>query len=284
MRYAVGLCLVAAVGLLEAAQQPLQPLPDQETFLAEVRARLQTDGQRQYWYGYVETRRRTEVDGDGNVKSEAVKVVESSPGLSGEPRWDLVVMEDGEPVSEAELEKQRLERAKQVQETVGRLARQTEADREAQEREWAKQRRELADTMDDIFRVYDIEMLSREVIAGHTAIQLSLTPRPEATVLSKDGRWFRHFRGRVWISESEYELVRLEVEAIDDVNVGLGLLARVHKGTTASVERRKVDEAWLPIYFGYTVSARVMLLRRVRETISSEFSNYRKHSPELSTR
>ena len=282
MRYAVGLCLVVAVGLLEAGQQPL---PGKEPFLAEVRARLQTDAQRQYWYGYVETRRRTELDGDGEVKRESVTVIESSPGLPGEPRRDLVVIEDGEPVAAAELEKQRLEYEKRAQEYARRWARQTDADRDAQEREWAKQRRELADTMDDIFRVYDIEVLGREVIAGHATIQLSLTPRPEATVVSKDGRWFRHFRGHVWISESEHELVRLEVEAVDDVNVGMGLLARVHKGMTASVERRKVDgETWLPVYSAYTVSARVMLFRRVREIVSSEFSRYQKHSAELSTR
>lgn len=282
MRYALGLCLIVAVGLLEAGQQPL---PDKEAFLVAVRARLQTDGQRQYWYGYVETRRRTTLDGDGKVKSESVTVIESAPGLPGEPRRDLVVMKDGEPVSEAELEKQRLEHEKRTQEYAQKLARQTDEDREAQEREWAKQRRELADTMDDIFRAYEIEMLGREVIAGHPTIELSLTPRPAATVVSKDGQWFRHFKGRVWISESEYELVRLEVEAIDDVTVAMGLLARVHKGMTASVERRKVDgETWLPVLSSYTMSARVMLFRRVRETVSSEFSNYQKPSVEASTR
>ena len=128
------------------------------------------------------------------------------------------------------------------------LARQTDADRAKQEREWDKQRRELADSVDDVFRVYEIVMLGREPVDGHNTIVFSLAPRPGARAISEDGQWFRHFRGRAWISESEYELVRLDVEAIDDVDIGMGLLARVRKGTDASFERRKVNgEGWLPI-------------------------------------
>ena len=55
------------------------------------------------------------------------------------------------------------------------------------------------------------------------------------------------FKGKAWLSESEYELVRLDVEAVDSVSIGLGLVARMHKGTTASFSRRKVDgDTWLP--------------------------------------
>ena len=74
-----------------------------------------------------------------------------------------------------------------------------------------------------------------------------------------------------------YELVRLDVEAIDDVNLGMGLLARVHKGTVALFERHKLhDGVWLPTRATYTMSARVLLLRQMRTSVISEFSNYRK--------
>ena len=49
----------------------------------------------------------------------------------------------------------------------------------------------------------------------------------------------RNFSGRVWISESDHELARVEVEAVDNVSIGLGLLARLHKGSTLSFERRR---------------------------------------------
>jgi hypothetical protein len=156
------------------------------------------------------------------------------------------------------------------------VARQTDEDQAKQEREWDRQRRELADALDDVFRIYEIAPLGRQVIDGHDTIRFSLTPRPGVKAVSADGRWFASFRGRAWISESEYELVRLDVEAIDDVDIGLGVLARIHEGTVATFERRKVDGAWLPTATTYTMSARMLLLRQVRERVTSEYSSYRK--------
>jgi hypothetical protein len=87
----------------------------------------------------------------------------------------------------------------------------------------------------------------------------------------------RHFAGKAWVSETEYEVVRLEAEAIETASFGLGLLARVHKGSKAAFERRKVNgEEWLPASASYTASARVMLVRRLRIGGTMEFSDYRK--------
>lgn len=280
MRHTLTVRYVAALGLVLLANPAAPgegPLPDPHTFLPEVRARLQTDPQRQYGYTYVETQRHTTLDKAGRPTGGSVIVIESHPGFPGEARWERIVARDGKPVSEAELKKGDAERQRQSNDYTQKLARQTDADRAKQEREWDRQRRELADSVDDVFRVYEIVMLGREPVDGHNTIVFSLAPRPGARAISEDGQWFRHFRGRAWISESEYELVRLDVEAIDDVDIGMGLLARVRKGTDASFERRKVNgEGWLPIRARYTMSARVLLLRQVRESVTSEFSDYRK--------
>jgi hypothetical protein len=93
-----------------------------------------------------------------------------------------------------------------------------------------------------------------------------------------------NFSARAWISESEYELVKVDVEAVDSVSWGLGLLARLHEGATASYQRRKVNgEAWLPARVTYRGSGRVLLLRRMRLGGTSEFSNYRRFTVETTT-
>ena len=98
-----------------------------------------------------------------------------------------------------------------------------------------------------------------------------------------DGKIMRNFKARAWISESDYELVRIEIEAIDDLSFGMGLLARVHKGTVATFERRKVNnEVWLPAKVTWTASGRVLLLRRLRLRGMSEFSAYRKFTVDTS--
>ena len=89
---------------------------------------------------------------------------------------------------------------------------------------------------------------------------------------------------RHWISEADYELARVEIEAIDDLSFGLGLLARVHKGTTATYQRRKVnDEIWLPAQVTWNGTGRLFLVKRERVRGRSEFSGYRKFTVDTST-
>jgi hypothetical protein len=278
---------VAMVILAAAATPSTQerPLPDLEPFLKEVRARLETDASRQFGYSYLETRRRTSIDGKGRRRDEPVTVVESYPGLPGEEeRWERVLERDGKRVPDPELRKADEDRRKKAERVARTLAAQTTADKARIERERTADRRERALMVDDVFVVYDVGMLGRERIEGHDTIAFSLRPRPASRPRTREGRMLKLFRGRAWVSESDFELARLDVEAIDTVSIGMGLLARVHKGTTASFTRRKVnDEAWLPARAEYEVSARVLLLKRLREGGLYEFSNYRKFTVDTRT-
>jgi hypothetical protein len=276
------LCAILAGGGFAAQERPL---PEPEPFLREVRKHLERDQQRQSGYMYVETRRELKLDKRGRSTKETVKVFESYPGLPGEDeRWERLVSEDGRPVSAEELAKQDREREKKAQDYVRRLTRDPEKVEQEQRRELNKERREASEVVDEIFRVYDVRMLRREPIEGHDTIAMSLTPRPNAKPRTRDGKIMQKFNVRAWISESDYELVRVDVEAIDTVSIGFGLFARVHKGTKASFQRRKVnDEIWLPASVSYTASARVALLKVFRVGGSSEFSNYRKFTVDTST-
>lgn len=278
---------LAATGVLAAQAAPPQsaapqtaarPLPDREVFLREVRKRLQTDDERQRDYIYTETRRRVRVDGQGRPTGPAsVRVAESYPGLPGETRWERVLEDGGKRTSEADLRKQDAERQKKAEAFARRITTQTEADRRKAARNYAKRRAEQDALVDDVFRVYEMALLGREAVQGHDTIAVSLTPRQDAATRTSDGRWLKAFKGKAWVSESDFELVRLEVEAIRAVSVGLGLMAKMHQGTTVAFERRKVnDEVWLPARFAYQVSVRVLLLKGIRENGTSEYSGYRK--------
>jgi len=149
------------------------------------------------------------------------------------------------------------------------------------EREKARLRRSAA--IDDLFRIYDIRMIRREPIDGHVTILATLDPKAGVRPQTDDGKIMRNFKARAWVSESDYELVRIEIEAVSDLSFGMGLLARVHKGTIATYERRKVNgEVWLPAKVTWTASGRVLLLRRLRLRGISEFSAYRKFAVDTS--
>lgn len=260
-----------------AATAQDRPLPDPKPFLDDVRVHLRRDEELQSGYMYVETRRELKLDKSMRATKESVSVIESYPGLPGEERWERVLTEDGKPVPAAELEKRDRERQKKAEEYVRKLAQQTDKDRQKQRRQHEKQRREEAEIIDEIFRVYDIRLLRREAIEGHDTIVCALTPRRGVKARTRDGKIMQKFVATAWVSEADRELVRVDVEAIDTVSIGMGLLARVHRGTRASFQRRKVNgEAWLPARWDYSASARVMLLKTFRVGGTSEFSGYRK--------
>lgn len=275
------LLLVGACGLWMAS--PLasggQPLLDLPAFLQEVRAHLELDGVRQSRYVFIETRRDTKLDKDRRMLSEGVSVFESYPGLPGQPRWKRQVVRNGAPLSAVELEKQDRKRREHVIKYAAALERESRGDRAAAERQRERQRRENDAIVDDALRTQEVTMLGREVLAGHVVIVLSFTPKPDVEARTREGRLLRRFAGKAWVSEAEYEIAKLEVEAIDTVSVGLGVVARIHPGSRLVFERRKVNgEEWLPSSASYAVSARLLVFKNVRASAVSEFSGYRRFS------
>jgi len=78
--------------------------------------------------------------------------------------------------------------------------------------------------------------------------------------------------------------VRLDAEAIDTLSTGFGVLARLHKGSQLSFLRRRVnDEVWLPAAVHFRGGVRVALVRTLRRSGTSEFSDYRKFSVDTAT-
>ena len=275
---AVALALIVLA--TPAAQD--RPLPDQDAFAAQVKRHLATDEERQSGYTYLEKRTEQKLDASGRLKDQSVKVFEVYPGLPGEERYRRLIEENGRPVPAGDLAKRDRARQKDVVDYARKQS--IASERTKATREQDKARREYSAAVDDIFHIYDIRMLRRESLDGHDTIVATLTPIPGAQPRTDDGKIMRHFKARAWISEADYELVRVEIEAINDLSFGLGLLARVHKGTVATFQRRTVnDEVWLPAEVTWTASARVMLLRRLRLRGVSEFSNYRKFTVDTST-
>jgi hypothetical protein len=278
----MGRALVLLVAFLAAPAAQERPLPEYDAFAAQVKTHLATDEERQSGYMFVERRTEERLDASGRSTRESVKVFEVYPGLPGEDRYRRLIEEDGKPVPPVKLAEKDRDRQKEVEAYARRMSAPTDRQKETQHLQ--KERRRYESAVDDVFRVYDIQMVRRELVDGHETILAMLTPKPGVKPRTDDGKIMRHFKARAWISESDYELVRVEIEALDDLSFGMGLLARVHKGTTASYQRRKVnDEVWLPAQVTWTASARVMLLRRLRLRGIADFSGYRKFTVDTST-
>ena len=276
------LVLVLPVLLLAPLAAQDHPLPDLVGFADQVKAHLVSDEERQNDYMFIERRTAQKVDGAGRSRTESVDVFEVYPGLPGEGRYRRLIEEHGKPVPPETLARRDRDRRKAVESYARKVSMDAERQKEARQREKDRERQRAV--VDDLFRIYDIRLVRREALEGHETIVATLTPKDRAKPRTDEAKFLRHFKARVWVSESEYEPVRVELEAIDDLGVGWGLLARVHKGTVATYQRRKVNnEVWLPERATWTASARVLLLKRLRLRGVAEFSGYRKFIVDTST-
>ena len=272
--------LVMAIALFLCATPALaqeRPLPDSDPFFEKVKQRLQSDADRQSPYMYVETRREAKPDKNGRPTGESVKVIESYPGLPGEDRWEREIAVDGRPTSARDLEKQDRERQKYAEEYAKKLAKDPEKIKQSLARERAREQRAAEEAVAEMFVIFDVRLIGREALEGHDTVVITLTPRRGVKTKTSAGKLMQKFTARAWVSESEHELVRLEVESIDTVSAGFGLIARLHKGSKGAFQRRKVNgEDWLPASATYTGSARVGLVKVMRRIGVSEFSGYKK--------
>ena len=122
---------------------------------------------------------------------------------------------------------------------------------------------------------YDFRSTGREAIAGRSAVVLEFTPRPSARSVEGD-RILRRLRGRVWVDETEEEVVRAEITNLAPLKVGWGLGASVSSLTTR-LEFRKVDDAvWLPAEDEILASGRILLVKKFRTRFRRTYSGYRR--------
>ena len=274
----IALCLLAAISVCADER----PLPDLNPFILQVKAKLATDEALQSGYMYNERTTTEKVDGSGRTVHTSEKLLEVYPGLPGEPPYRRVIEEDGHPVPADKLASADRKRQRAVESYANELATSAGARKDAERRD--REHHEEAEAIDDIFRVYAIQLVGRDTLDGEQTIVATLTPKADAKPRTDDGKMMRHFRVRAWISENEYEIVRVELEAIDDLSIGWGMFARIHKGAQATYQRRKINnEAWLPADVTWTGSARVLLLKHLRERGRSQFFGYRKFTVGTST-
>ncbi len=256
-----------------AQQEPERPLPDVPAFLDEVRQRIHSDEYLLDQYTFTERRVEQRFDARGRVKAEKREVCEVYPSARPGLAYRKLVERDGKPLSAEDLAEQDRKHEKKV----ARATKEGEAaEAKRRERSAERQRREQ-EIVEELFRVYDIAIVARESIEGRSAVLVTFRPRHGVQPSTRPGKILQKFAGRAWVDEEDYQVVRAEAELLDTFSYGLGVIARLYKGATASFERRKVNgEVWLPSEARFRGRARLFLFKGLRIDSRSEYSDYRK--------
>jgi hypothetical protein len=272
-----------------------QPLPDRSSFLIEFQIKRPgllkalgsvSDYELADQYTYTEKVTETTLDSNGRPKKSKTSVFEIIPTrLPGFP-YRRQIVNDGVPLTSKELEKQdrkqeeeirgiEREIQKSVAETRARAATKANPTPPSQPAP-----RRLEDS--DILMAADFQLVRRESIDGRSVILVAFTPNLKHKPRSEIGKMLQHASGQIWVSETDYEPVKMEAKVLDTISMGMGLLARIQPGSRATFEWRKFnDEIWLPVRDDFTAKARILLVKGMHVREVHEYTDHKKYVVEV---
>ena len=259
-------------------QDDVKPLPDVKTFLAEFRKTLHTNNLLLSQYTYTETETHIQLDSSGKAKNKEVKIYQVLRGPEPEDEYRRLISKDGVPVRQKDLDRQDRERQKEMEDREQKRQKKTQAELAKMR---AEKEREDDRIIDDIFAIYDIRFIGRESVDGHPAIRMSFKALSGYTPKTREGKIMQKIAGTAWVSEEDHELARIDAEVIDTISIGFGLLAKVHKGSRVSGERRKINnEVWLPSRLEVFGDVRLAMLKGLKVREITEYSEHKKFNLE----
>jgi hypothetical protein len=257
----------AAVGM--ASPDVERPLPDIATLMhaVEVNQRAAEAVEKDYIYRSLITEQ--ELNGHGGLKKTDV--------IEAEVFWV-----NGVPVHRV-LKKNGKELTAQEQ--------KKESERIDKDAAKSKERREKADAKgkesdargDDLMtasRVLELGSFTnarRVQLAGRDTIVADYAGDPKAKTKTRFEDVVKDMMGTVWIDENDRVLVKAEGHFVNNFKVGGGLVANIQKGTSFSMEQRKINgEVWLPAKLEGQGSARALLFFGFNGRVEAVESDYRK--------
>lgn len=275
----LGLLGAALLATAEPAAQAPPPLPAPAPFFAEVRKRLASNDHLQSRFFYRERSTELKLNPFGRFGSGPVMVYEVYPHPDDELIYRRLVERDGVAVPASELARQDRDYRGRLADWQRRATREDASERLLRQRKADQAREKDEERTREALEMFDFAIAGRDVWEGAPAIVIHFTPRPDARPRSREGRVAHAFAGHAWVHEHEYEVMKVEATAVDDVSFGWGLIARLHEGSTARFIRRRQAGAWLPVETRFKGTGRALLFRKADIEFSRDYYDYRPFDP-----
>ena len=266
--------LTAVLLLLSHLQDP-RPLPDPATFYAVVRENLGRAQQVTNRYAYKERRTDLHTNPFGRIGTAGTRVMEVYPSANPELTYRRLVERNGVPVGAEERAEQDRAYRRHVADVEQRADRGTADDRRRRAEEDATARQGANAMIDDVVDTLRFNLEGRVMHNGEEAIAIAFAPKPDARPKTRQGRLAQKFTGTMWVRETDAEVMHLEAQAVDNISFGFGIVAKLNKGTTATLTRRPVPGGvWMPTELTLSGRGRAALFRRLVVDYSIEWFDY----------
>ena len=177
---------------------------------------------------------------NGQLKSSESKTYEIM--VLYEEQVRKLIARDDKPLSDSDARKE----DEKIQKIIEKRKNESEGERRKRLEKHDKDREEDRQFVKEIADAYNFHFVGKENLDGRETLVIDGDPRPGYEPHMKEAKFLPKFRFRAWLDQAEKQWVKLDIQCIDTVSVGLFLL-RLHKGSNIQIEQVRVnDEVWLP--------------------------------------
>ena len=136
----------------------------------------------------------------------------------------------------------------------------------------------------EMLRASTLSNPRRERFRGRDVIVFDFEPNPAFDLKRAKSmlKFFGKMRGAMWIDEKDKQVARVESFLYDSFKIGGGVLAKLNKGASFTVEQERVNnEIWLPSTTDINFSVRVFLVKGIDFNMLTRSYDYRKFETEV---
>src|SRR5882724_1258476 len=256
-------------------------LPDLKALFKEIDDNQKALDKLKENYAGSESEEETEFEGNGKVKKHEVNEY-TFFYLNGDEITTLV-KKDGKPLGETEQKKENEKTQKRIEENQKRAAKKEAKEEKAKEEGKYKEGDEPG--IEVFLRTCQFVNPRRERFRGQDVLVFDFEPNPEFKPHKLVEKLAQKLAGVVWVDEKAHDVARLEAYFVGDMKFAGGLLVNLQKGTSFVYEQAFVNnEVWLPTYMEAHIGVRFLLVKGIKASVVTRYSDYRRFNVEtLST-
>ena len=257
------------------------PLPDIPTLLRELQANEDKIESLLDTYSYNQKIIKRELGKDGVLREKESETFQLS-FYKGQ-RISRLIEKNGRPLNDKEQAEADKDAAKRVEELEKEDAKDTEQMKNGGAG-GAPSRDDRRISIAEVLRASRLINPRRERFRGRDVIVFDFEPDPNFDFKNAKSmiKFFGKTAGVMWIDEEDKQVARLEAFLFDSFKVGGGVLAKLQKGASFTLENERIgDEIWLPSQADINLSIRVLLVKGININQVVRSYGYRKFETEV---
>jgi len=254
------------------------PLPDIRALLSQLQQNEDEVEKLLDSYSYVQKSTTRELGKDGILREKESETRQLS--FYKGYRITRVTEKNGKPLSEKDQRDEDKNAEKRVEEIEKVIAKKEKAELKNGPPKEDGPRVSVA----ELLRASNLVNPRREKFRGRDVIVFDFEPNTAFDYKNAKSmlKFFGKTVGVMWIDEQDKQVARLEAYLADSFNVGGGVLAKLRKGASFTLEQQRInDEIWLPSIADINLSVRVLLVKGVNVNQRIESYDYRKFTTEV---